>query len=204
MKKIMFNDRFLLTSKVLSGRKTTTRRIITLGFLSKVMKKIGWRKNVKFDIIEEQVFNSSPYKMDEVVAIAQSYESAYYYYRSIGSYKAQIVKEYEGTRGWKNKMYVKSELMPHHIKITDVWIDPLKSINSCECTLEGISRVVNFDEKGKRKMFYYYDDVKTKEVLNGLSKNPKETFSKMMNKLCGYDVWNKNPYVFIYCFKLID
>lgn len=62
MKKIMFNDKFLLTQAVLRGEKTQTRRIVKdgtpLGNLEETMKH-------------------APYKVGEVVAVAQSYKIMY-------------------------------------------------------------------------------------------------------------------------------
>ena len=45
MKKIMFNDRYLLTQAVISGRKTQTRRIIPKDFFSLTWdEKMGRKK----------------------------------------------------------------------------------------------------------------------------------------------------------------
>lgn len=61
MKKIMFNDRYGLTQAVLDGRKTQTRREIKSG--------------INVDSFND-VFKLSPYKVGEVVAVAQSYRGA--------------------------------------------------------------------------------------------------------------------------------
>ena len=58
MKKIMFNDKYCLTLSVLNGTKTMTRRVLKEG------TPLGnW----------EETVNHLPYKVGEVVAIAQSY-----------------------------------------------------------------------------------------------------------------------------------
>ena len=59
MKKIMFSDKYCLTKAVLSGIKTMTRRLL--------------RDNVPLGNWEETA-KHLPYKVGEVVAIAQSYK----------------------------------------------------------------------------------------------------------------------------------
>ena len=59
MKKILFNDKFCLTQAVLGGSKTTTRRVL--------------KNNVPLGNWEETA-KHLPYKVGEVVAIAQSYK----------------------------------------------------------------------------------------------------------------------------------
>ena len=58
MKKIMFNDKYLLTQAVLRGDKTQTRRIVKDG------TPLG-----NF----EETMKHAPYKVGEVVAVAQCY-----------------------------------------------------------------------------------------------------------------------------------
>ena len=60
MKKIMFSDAFCLTQAVLNGTKTMTRRVL--------------RDNVPLGNWEDTQ-KHLPYKVGEVVAIAQSYKS---------------------------------------------------------------------------------------------------------------------------------
>jgi len=112
MKKIMFNDRYGLTQAVIEGRKTMTRRIIIPqpDFLS---DNFGWAKRNNGDVILPK------YGVGEVVAVAQSYEQAgiqswaYLSRPEIDGY--QIISTH---KGWRNKMYVSADLMPHQIRIT--------------------------------------------------------------------------------------
>lgn len=95
MKKIMFSDKFCLTLAVLYRTKTMTRRLL--------------RDNVPLGNWEETV-KHLPYKIGEVIAIAQSYND-------IG--KPQYDKFGKGVAGNSNKMFVRANLMPHHIRITE-------------------------------------------------------------------------------------
>ena len=80
MKKIMFNDRFGLTEKVLDGSKTQTRRIIPQSVIDKVDEFRVEYYNMTFDALNseeglkqyffvEKNLGKLPYKVGEVVAI---------------------------------------------------------------------------------------------------------------------------------------
>ena len=136
MKKIMFNDRYGLTKAVLEGRKTQTRRIITYpktfhgkdvcGFY--VCKRVSdgvvtdvcmYDENESF-IDEGQILPN--YKVGEIIAIAQRYSE-------IGIEPFPFCEN-----GWNNKMFVRSDIMPHHIKITGIKVERLQDISN-ECCL---------------------------------------------------------------------
>lgn len=114
MKKIMFSDKYCLTQAVLDGTKTMTRRMLKPG------TPLGNWMEIEKDL---------PYKVGEVVAIAQSYNA-------IGN--PQYDKSGRDAAGNTNKMFVKAALMPHHIKITDVKIERLRDISYKDCIKEGI------------------------------------------------------------------
>ena len=103
MKKIMFNDKFCLTQAVLAGSKTMTRRLL--------------KDNVPLGNWEETQ-KHLPYKVGEVVAIAQRYKEVYPNadFEMVGD---DFMNE---SAGWTNKMFVRADLLPHHIRITDVKI----------------------------------------------------------------------------------
>ena len=97
----MFNDKYLLTQAVLRGGKTQTRRIVKDG------TPLG-----NF----EETMKYAPYKVGEVVAVAQCY---------LDVDCPQFDKFGRDVIGNTNKMFVNAELMPHKIKITSVRIERL-------------------------------------------------------------------------------
>ena len=120
MKKIMFSDKYLLTYSVLDGIKTMTRRVLKEG------TPLGnWKETVKH----------LPYKVGDVVAIAQPYkdiiECMAEYSDIIINVDGSINREYKA--GWTNKMFVRGNLMPHHIRITDIKIERLQDISKEDC-----------------------------------------------------------------------
>ena len=98
----MFNDKYCLTLAVLNGNKTMTRRVL--------------RDNVPLGNWEETI-KHLPYKVGDIVAIAQPYkdiiECMAEYSDIIINVDGSINREYKA--GWTNKMFVRANLMPHHI-----------------------------------------------------------------------------------------
>lgn len=203
MKKIMFNDKYGLTQAVLEGRKTITRRAVSMhdykyGF--QVWYDIVSKKCWVCDGDESSIVERSLYSRGEVVAIAQSYNQ-------IGlspSMYCEVPNECGGTRdgsfdelaGWENKMFVKAELMPHHIKITNIRAERLQDISDEDCLREGLiySPVgVNhygFYSQKDNCVYYFY--------------TPREAFAALIDKVSGKGTWDRNPYVWVYEFELLD
>ena len=144
----MFSDDYCLTKAVLDGTKTMTRRKFTLtldknvdGKLIRVYPSKVFFDNGKWLFDYEGVIYNLPkenyprYKVGEVVAIAQSYHNL-----NKSGYTAPEWLDHvcESSAGYKNKMFVKAELMPHHIKITDVKVERLRDISDEDCTKEGV------------------------------------------------------------------
>ncbi len=116
MKRISFKDSdgLCLTQAVLSGRKTMTRRAVIEQVERDAMVYAEGKSEftrVKF----EYVLKHSPYKVGEIVAIQQAYKDTFKeFFGEVDFTKNKL----RGTAGWTNKMFVKAEYMPHHIRIT--------------------------------------------------------------------------------------
>ena len=202
MKKIMFNDKYGLTKAVLEGRKTQTRRIIPKDFFS-----LTWDKrddtlvyeNGMGDFIDVRNSKYAQYKVGEVVAVAQSY-------RDCGGVNEDGVPMWEiisqnvgGTNaGWDNKMFVRGDLMPHQIRITNVRIERLQDISDEDCLKEGI---INKWHAPACKNYYYVPGVEVKSVKD-VHDTPQEAFAHLINKVGKKGTWEANPYVFVYDFEL--
>lgn len=133
------------------------------------------------------------YKEGEVVAVAQRYSDIY----PIDTVEAQNL---QNRAGWRNKMFVNSALMLHHIKITHVHREPLWEITGSECFKEGLCKWVNEDG------LTVYDLSKGFEMYERDNKpfHPVDAFGTLFNKLTGKDAWYDNPEVWVYEFKLVD
>jgi len=182
-KKIMFSDDYCLTMAVLDGTKTMTRRLL--------------RDNVPLGNWEETK-KHLPYKVGEVVAIAQSYkdiiECLPMYSDAILDEVGMPRKEYKA--GWTNKMFVKANLLPHHIKITDVKIERLQSVSDDDILREGVWQYPRFPMFYISKNTGYAPDIAFPFA--------REAFAYLIDKISGKGTWESNPWVVAYSFELVD
>ena len=200
MKKIMFNDKFGLTQAVLDGRKTMTRRIIKLDKLGEynfdnALKQEWGRKS-----IEAYINNYARYKVGEVIAIAQSYETVFHSGNCPNDFfvdSSTINKKYCGA-GFKNKMFVKADLMPHHIEITGIKVERLQEISDEDCLKEGIIHAYTDNDGIKR---YHTPHTKRGYLSTDVA---QQAFSFLIDKVSGKGTWESNPFVFAYEFVLVD
>lgn len=195
----MFNDKYGLTQAVLEGRKTMKRRIIKLDKLGEynfdnALKQEWGRKS-----IEAYINNYARYKVGEVIAIAQSYESVY---NEKGlETMDMLVSWLKNHKGWQNKLFVAAGYMIHHIRITDIKIERLQDISDEDCLKEGIYRLDSANGNGG--IAYSFVGASDKKHI-GLYNTPRDAFEVLIDKVSGKGVFQSNPYVFVYEFKLID
>lgn len=185
MKKIMFNDKNGLTQAVLEGRKTQTRRIMKpqpedCSAAHRWYKSAYWKDKPMSLVVNEDssvyckfcgygakleggsIFRL-PYKVGEIVAVAQSYNSFYN--------DECNPNLFPNGAGWTNKMYVKPELMPHYVIITAVSVERLRDISDVDCMAEGIN---------------YYEQEGFSWCSTGkLFDTPREAYAALIDKVSG-------------------
>lgn len=211
MKKEFFNDNFGLTESVLTGKKTMMRSICKYdrpnenyeivfpvfepeeydddgNITSKLDRAFGWRdKEGNFT-----GWNIPKYRIDEIVAVAQSYKDA-----NVRYVPGILNSPAYSTKGWNNKMFVRADLMPHQIQITNIIAQKLQDISDEDCLKEGIYEDSG-DDKFPPSVFYeFYGN--NDDGFN----TPREAFAALIDKVSGKGTWERNPYVFGYEFKLI-
>lgn len=200
MKKIMFNDRCGLTQAVLDGRKTMTRRVIPLTDVDRHYLDTAFDWDFREMVISDRY---SRYMVNEIVAVAQSYHAL-----NKAGYVAPEWLDHtcESSAGYKNKMFVRADLMPHLIRITNIKVERLQDISDEDCLKEGVQEGF---------IGYYVDGLKTKdwekeshfETADGktfkLFPYPQEAFAALIDKVSGKGTWDSNPYVFVYEFELL-
>ena len=196
MKKLMFNDRYDLTQAVIEGRKTMTRRVISGGQLlpEDRIEDASICPDGFVSIIanggESLMGGKCHYKVGEIVAVAQRY----YYVVSSG---CDIpVDGMDRTPGWRNKMFVRADLMPHQIRITGIKCERLQDISEADCLKEGIRQAYAESILG---MYGYIDHKGTGLWFN----TPREAFASLIDKVSGRGTWASNPWVVAYEFELV-
>lgn len=194
MKKIMFDDKYGLTQAVLEGRKTQTRRIAYTGNATIIdcgicVEPKNFGRATLFRGIDE--IAHSRYNIGEEVAVAQ----AYCMLIVDRGYSDKEILEIACSKGWVNKKYVKSDLMPHRIRITDIRAERLQDISEEDCFAEGVVQQHGEGANGEIYSYIPYE----KPIYS----TPREAYAALIDKISGKGTWASNPYVFAYEFELV-
>lgn len=225
MKKIMFSYKYGVESAVLTGIKTQTRRVITMtldrdmgsAFVPVRPDDIFINDDgvAKFKLDGKTYTvpkeNQPAYHVGEVVAIAQSYETLANSHHSIGlkmfDSPTTINKAFCG-KGWKNKMFVKAEYMPHHIRIVGIRAEQLQDISNEDAKAEGVYRYKMPPLHHERDPYapwapyikpYKHDHDNLKYFCEA-----RYAFAYLIDKVSGTGTWKRNPWVYVYTFELVD
>lgn len=215
----MFNDECGLTQAVLDGRKTMTRRVCKYdrpnetydivfpvfepndydndgNIVSPLNYAFGWKNDKGYFT----GWNIPKYKVGEAVAVAQCY-------KSLGMNPEIALDDKDGigfytktkfAPGWKNKMFVRADLMPHHIRITDIKVERLQNISDEDCLKEGIYKgQCGSADTHFMDAYYYKGDIQPYCT-------PRGAFAALIDKVSGKGAWESNSYVFVYEFELVD
>lgn len=208
MKKIMFNDKYGLTRAVLEGRKTMTRRIVPQSVVD----------YYTYEAEDPTMIDAARFEVGEIVAVAMAYKDAWVEWQNLWEKSndpnnwrtpdAMLGDQADTTRGWSNKMFVKVDLMPHQIRITDIKVERLQDISNEDCLNEGIYKdVENGSVIGSPlgvPFFYTFYGAVGKETGRQLHwTTPQEAFSALIDKISGKGTWKANPWVYVYEFELI-
>lgn len=204
MDKMMFNEKYGLQKAVLEEMKDMTRRD---GTKVKLQYEIGLdvkhEKNGKRESMIEYALRKSPYKVGDVVAIAQSYEQIKSH---LGAMARCIINPFGSPRehpGWTNKMFVRADLMPHQIEITGVRYEQLHCISDEECMREGIVRRDDLINCNMEDIVRYTFENSFERGVWKTYPTPRAAFAALIDKLSGKGYWESNPFVYVYSFKLI-
>ena len=225
MKKIMFNDKYGLTDAVLQGRKTMTRRLV-----GNRMTEDDIKAYIKG--YTELANKCAQYKIGDVVAVAQAYKNIEEYnpesYEDVMLDQGTICEASHPyshlmkSGGWDNKMFVRADLMPHQIRITDIKVERLQDISKKDCFKEGIIPItwrqyLKQDIGDLTPQKYIDHNVYTLEKFREgiedcwaesdpneyMAEEAEVAFAVLIFKTLGRKVWDANPWVFAYSFKLV-
>ena len=102
-------------------------------------------------------------------------------------------------------MFVRADLMPHHIKITDRKVERLQDISREECLLEGVYQT---NEPAKAMPTYYVDGIYAKDLererILDVFLSPFDAFAALIDAISGKGTWESDPWVIAYSFELYD
>lgn len=187
----MFNERFGLQQATFYGSKTLTHRIVP----EKIMKDALAYQSHHIDdekSYEKYIIDHAPYKVGEVVAVAQRY-SDIYPNADFEMIDGEFMTE---SKGWSNKMYVKAEYMIRHIKITGIKVEGLAGISDEDCLKEGIYELKLCESE---KCVYTFQGDQC-----GMWKTPYYAYKELIDRLNRRGYFESNPLTYAYEYKLID
>lgn len=216
MKKIMFNDRYGLTQAVLEGKKTMTRRLMTMT----LHKKNGDKME---PIVPDNMFikdgvayfclgnlahkvpkeNQPAYNVGDELAVAQSYKAIGLTF--ISPPDTQWGCTYE-MPGYSNKMFVRADLMPHRIRIINIKVERLQDISEEDAMREGVFKYDKPPLHHEADMFapwapnvrpYKWD---SDNLIYRYT--ARYAFAYLIDKISGRGTWQSNPWVYAYTFEL--
>lgn len=221
MKKIMFNDKYGQTADVLQGRKTMMRMMVQNKYL-RIYEDMSRLGQPCYPMEEWLIRRAAPYKIDEVVAVAQAYKSIEKEILAQGL-PLDMKDEIKHHKGYNNKIFVHADFMPHHIRITDIKVERLQDISDEDCFKEGIIPITwrqhlqqDFDDFSPQKYIDHnvYTLEKFREGIEDcwaesdpneyMAEEAKVAFAVLIFKMFGRKVWESNPWVFVYSFRLED
>ena len=134
------------------------------------------------------------------MAIAQSYRKIEKEIEKEG-YPLDLKREKRICAGYTNKMFVRAEDMPHHIKITNIRVEHLQDISDEDCLREGVRLWEDADSEYKSNPLG-----KLYEIVGRWAgyKSPREAFAALIDYVSGKGTWDSNPLVWVYEFELVD
>lgn len=180
----MFNDQHGLTRAVLKGRKTMTRRAIKLKDYDVEYLETAFDWDLRESVIIDRY---ARYKVGDIVAVAQPYKNALH---PLDWVNREIYKK---SKGWTNKMFVRADLMPHQIEITNIKVERLQDISDDDCLREGVTNIGSLEGDA------YVPYITCPQLFD----TPVEAFKVLIDKVTGKGTWKRNPWVFVYTFELV-
>lgn len=231
MQKIMFEHRrFGLEQAVIARLKENTRRPVRFpkGVNDKDMESaemgIDKKGRVYFTFYTgtEAVDVYPKYQIGERVAVAQCYRTVYENCCDddgnpiYDTFRKTHRTKLDGA-GFFNKLFVRADLMPHVIEITDIKAERLQDISDEDCRKEGIIPVtwrqypepfsnhyVDHDLWTLEKYREQFEDAWSDDDPEAwAATSPKVAFAVLIRKLQGKKTWERNEWQFVYTFKLI-
>ena len=200
MRGMMFNSEYGLEKAVLARTKNLTRRDgAKVRIQYEIELSLG---NIlgcggKRETLEEFAIRRGPFKVGDIVPVQQRYRDFLLFNHAVMEKGKQITAGM--SKGWENKMFVRTSLMPHHIKITEVRFEQLKCISDEECLREGIYRRDDVIDTQMRSVvrYQYYGNP-------AMFKSPREAYASLIDKLGGRGTWERNEFQYVYGFELVD
>lgn len=107
---------------------------------------------------------------------------------------------------WGNKLFMPERYARYFIEITAVRVERLQDISAEDCMKEGIEMVHRAGHAGENNPSGLCFDISQKwDYQYSCSESaPWKAYAALINKINGNGTWEKNPWVWVYDFELIN
>lgn len=171
---------------VVSGCKVQTRRIskhqhFSYSELSNINQGVYINPAVPKYLVGETVYLKEPYSYlslnNQELVLIYKYGEDYSDVEELSPIK------------WSNKLFMPESAARYFIKITGVRAERLQDISNVDCRKEGVNICKGCIEKGCS--------------MGEVCAYPSAEYRELIKKINGKDIWERNPWVWVYDFQLI-
>ena len=199
----------LMVKSLIKGTKIKTRRIVdiqdhSLDYMGVVT---GWEKKngtIAFGKKEHkeicQIIKPKA-KIGDVIWVRETFNTNYNNTGFI--YKADFENPAKNKQFWKPSLFMTKKACRLFLKIIDVKIERLKNISEEDAEFEGVNVIdYNCYENYMVNKDWFYNSMNQKSFH--MIEDPIGSFASLWTKINGLDSWGKNPYVWVYTFKIVE
>jgi len=200
MKPILFSTE--MVKALLDGSKTQTRRVMkpqpkkTKSFWE--FAGAGWSGKNVVPIYGHSLYNASKIKLGDILWVRETFSTM----ENEILYAADVCSLYDKPDGWKWKpcIFMPKNAARIFLCVTEIKCEQLKNISQEDANNEGVVAYCWVDETDGKE-YISAQNYLTKSLD---CKSFKSSYMTLWEYINGKGSWNKNPWVWVYTFKMVD
>ena len=205
MKQIFFESIPDMSKSVIKGRVTQTRRVVLLSAVTDMSAKVTLGTDKKGRCILQYNNESSIYtdfNIGDTLAVGQSYRTCYE--EVLETVKDKALKEsLREFTAFISQDSVPSLRVRHHLRIRNIRLERMQDISEKDCLASGVQSVFKDSDDGDVFCGYTHSQATFIEPSQ-IYATPLEAYKALVCINYGQNMWQRNPYVVVYDFELID
>lgn len=204
MKQIHFSEKSGDTQLVIDGRITQAREIVSIFDVSKLKRTISLGLDVKGRcvlLLDGKIYIYTAYNIGDVVPVAQSFQSRYM--EILERVKDEVLRDTlrEFAPFISAESTSDANIPCHHVCISNIRVERLQDISDADCLASGVRKVGS--DNGEAG-YVYEEPYRVFYSPTDIFATPREAYMVHNNRDPRLRTWDRNPYVVVYDFELID